>query len=899
MKIYFKYLFISFSLLAASNAFSQVGIGTNTPAASAALEVSSTGNNKGILIPRVTATQKDAISNPSEGLMVYQTSAPAGFYYYTGTAWKLMVTQTDLDTKVSTVDAMLSLNTKVDKVTGKDLSSNDYTTTEKTKLSAITGSNTGDQDLSALATTASVALKANTADVTTSLASKVDKVTGKDLSSNDYTTTEKTKLAAIAGSNTGDQNLSALATIASVALKANTADVTTSLASKVDKVTGKDLSSNDYTTTEKTKLAAIAGSNTGDQNLSALATIASVALKANTADVNTDLATKVDKIIGKDLSSNDYTTTEKTKLAAISGINTGDQDLSALATIASVALKANITDVNTALSLKANTADVTNALALKANITDVNTDLALKANTAEVTNSLALKAPLASPSLVTPNIGVATGTSLSVSGQLTSTIETGTAPLVVSSTTPVANLSIGGNAATATTATNATNIGITDDAATATAVYPTFVDANTGNLPQKVSSTNLSFVPSTGTLSATNFSGSGAGLTGVTASGFLGTLPIANGGTGSTIGSITGSSALTFAAGGEDQNVTITPSGIGNTILNGNVGIGTTSPIEKLVVSKNAGATANTNNFLSVETVIDPLVNSSQGVLISKNDGTKRGFKLYQQGSDDSNSAFKIASFNNSIEADRFTIIRANGNVGIGTSSPHSTALLDVSSTTKGFLPPRMTGEQRNQIASPAIGLMVYCTNCGSTGGEPQYYNGSAWVNMIGGSAMRPPAIGDAYQGGIIAYIFGTQDLGYVTGEIHGLIAATSDQSTGIRWSNGANIPTGLTGTAIGTGLANTNTIIFNLGGTSTSYAAGLARAHNGGGYTDWYLPSEDELGKLYINRVAIGGFTISGYWSSTEIWGSYARYYPFTVDSSINVEEQFLSFSVRAIRAF
>jgi hypothetical protein len=90
-------------------------------------------------------------------------------------------------------------------VTGKELSTNDYTTAEKTKLAAITGTNTGDQDLSALATNTALALKANTADVTTSLATKVDKVTGKELSTNDYTTAEKTKLAAITGTNTGDQ----------------------------------------------------------------------------------------------------------------------------------------------------------------------------------------------------------------------------------------------------------------------------------------------------------------------------------------------------------------------------------------------------------------------------------------------------------------------------------------------------------------------------------------------------------------------------------------------------------------------------------------------------------------------------------------------------------------------
>jgi hypothetical protein len=125
----------------------------------------------------------------------------------------------------------------------------------------------------------------------------------------------------------------------------------------------------------------------------------------------------------------------------------------------------------------------------------------------------------------------------SLSGQLTSTVAAGTAPFVVTSTTAVSNLSIGGNAATATlatTATNATNTGITEDVATAVAVYPTFVTANTGNLPQKVSSTKLSFVPSTGVLTATGFVGSGAGLTNVTATSYSGTLPVANGGTGAT-----------------------------------------------------------------------------------------------------------------------------------------------------------------------------------------------------------------------------------------------------------------------------------------------------------------------------------------------------------------------------
>jgi uncharacterized protein (TIGR02145 family) len=73
-------------------------------------------------------------------------------------------------------------------------------------------------------------------------------------------------------------------------------------------------------------------------------------------------------------------------------------------------------------------------------------------------------------------------------------------------------------------------------------------------------------------------------------------------------------------------------------------------------------------------------------------------------------------------------------------SSANTSAMLDVSSTTKGFLPPRMTFLQRQAIVSPATVLMIYCTNC-STNGEMQVYNGSSWTNMIGGSATASTTV--------------------------------------------------------------------------------------------------------------------------------------------------------------
>ncbi len=65
-------------------------------------------------------------------------------------------------------------------------------------------------------------------------------------------------------------------------------------------------------------------------------------------------------------------------------------------------------------------------------------------------------------------------------------------------------------------------------------------------------------------------------------------------------------------------------------------------------------------------------------------------------------------------------------NVGIGTTTPAASALLDVSSTSKGFLPPRMTTSQRDSIASPATGLVIYNTTTNSL----ELRNNSAWISL-------------------------------------------------------------------------------------------------------------------------------------------------------------------------
>lgn len=142
-----------------------------------------------------------APSNPKLGQFYYNTGDKKA-YQWNGTAWKSFASELVVDSALSSTSTNpvqnkvinSALGNKVDKVSGKGLSTNDYTTAEKQQLAnLVAGTITVDSALSASSTNPVQNKVINTA-----LGNKVDKVSGKGLSTNDYTTTEKTKLSGIA-----------------------------------------------------------------------------------------------------------------------------------------------------------------------------------------------------------------------------------------------------------------------------------------------------------------------------------------------------------------------------------------------------------------------------------------------------------------------------------------------------------------------------------------------------------------------------------------------------------------------------------------------------------------------------------------------------------------------------
>ena len=297
--------------------------------------------------------------------------------------------------------------------------------------------------------------------------------------------------------------------------------------------------------------------------------------------------------------------------------------------------------------------------------------------------------------------------------------------------------------------------------------------------------------------------------------------------------------------------------------------------------------------------------------------------------------------------------------VGINIETADPSAALDISSTTKGLLIPRMTNAQRQAISNPAAGLQVFVTDF--DGGRFMFYDGTEW-GTLSFTEKRPdaPTTVTATGGDAQATVSFTAPSSNGGLEITSYTATSSpdDISATVTQAGSGDITvTGLTndtsyaftvtatnaiGTSVASAASNSVTpasapaigdfhqggIVFYLDGngggliaapsdqsccSNWNTAVSLCSNLTLGGYSDWFLPSKDELNLMWTNLADsdstgsnsgvtdsgnLGDFAASVYWSSTEDDSGYAWFQYFTIGSQYRYNKN-NSFNVRAVRAF
>jgi hypothetical protein len=243
----------------------------------------------------------------------------------------------------------------------------------------------------------------------------------------------------------------------------------------------------------------------------------------------------------------------------------------------------------------------------------------------------------------------------------------------------------------------------------------------------------------------------------------------------------------------------------------------------------------------------------------------------------------------------------AQVSINADSDAPDSSAMLDIGSSERGLLLPRMTLQQRDAISNPAIGLMIFQTD-GSVGFF--YFNGTNWL------PVSSPLNGGHYPGELFGggVVFWTD----ATGE-HGLIVSMVDISSSQAWSNITATPIGVSARSDWNGLGNSNAIVNQSGHTMSAAKLCLdyTNANYGTGvFSDWYLPARAELNHFWTHfyevqktlesdgNPATVKIATDNYWSSTEESDGSSWYYYFTNGGTAAVNKHNMQL-VRAVREF
>lgn len=222
--------------------------------------------------------------------------------------------------------------------------------------------------------------------------------------------------------------------------------------------------------------------------------------------------------------------------------------------------------------------------------------------------------------------------------------------------------------------------------------------------------------------------------------------------------------------------------------------------------------------------------------------------------------------------------------VGIGTVSPSSSAALDISSTSKGLLLPRLTMQQIKNIAEPVAGLTLYNTDQN----KPCFFNGTDWLHYDNSLVLPKLGMYHPLAGGIVIYLDASG--------IHGLAAAMESFGSFIPWGCfGTNIPAAQS-SAIGSGQSNTNAILAAC--TTAGVCAQLCNDFVHNDFSDWYMPSIDEVSLMYAVKDSLPALAAGRYWSSTQVNSDQAQIRDFTTGEILFMPKSSGRY-VRAVRTF
>jgi hypothetical protein len=184
-----------------------------------------------------------------------------------------------------------------------------------------------------------------------------------------------------------------------------------------------------------------------------------------------------------------------------------------------------------------------------------------------------------------------------------------------------------------------------------------------------------------------------------------------------------------------------------------------------------------------------------------------------------------------------------------------------------------------------------------SISGDTLFISNGNYVIIPGLTPIASVQIGDYRDGGIVFWVD-------TTGQ-HGLICDIQDLGAA-EWGCYGTVIVGANGTAIGTGQQNTNDILVGCI-QSSGIAAEICNNSIAQGFSDWFLPSKDELNQMYQNKAIIEASAISNggsafatyyYWSSSEFdfYNAWEQYFSNGYQS---INYKFSTYNIRAVRAF